>query len=124
MLGIGLSITKSKATKAASPYQKWPGGYPDSPELTKDYPRQMVVENGWTDSLVITSGQLYISPPNGAIRSTQDSLYYTRTDTGAWVYNSVTLSIWDIFYPNQLGLSNADIYTDNTLTTVAFPKNV
>lgn len=118
MLGLGMNLSKKRKTGGggggASPYQQW-SGYPDSRELTVDYPYQYIYDSGGTKYLRMMQSEIY---KDESVSATYNTDTYAG---GVWVAGGGpwTGSIKVNTVPIEC---NYDIYTDSTKTVVAYPK--
>ena len=121
---MGLARWQVKKT-ANGGYQKW-SGYPDSLDLSDTYQFQLIVAWG-TDVWLIVSTAVISLDNNNFWFSTGNYKRYNLT-SGAWVYSDSGANSSIIYYlyygtPAYIPIeSNADTYTNMTLTDVMFSK--
>lgn len=100
------------------PYQTWDGFAP-TPEPTSNYPNQFLKNSLDSKMLLISTGEFWGYGQWGYIYCTEDCRYYAYTGS-AWVYVGTASPGTQITQSSGNNQSNVDVYTDDTLTTVAF----
>lgn len=103
-------------------YQAW-AIHPDSPVLTADYPYQWITYSGGSYRLRVAKGKWYVTPNETDRWSPSDvGKYYYRAG-GPWTFlGDIAANAPCSHYAHPERQSNADIYTDNSYTTVYFAK--
>ena len=104
----------------APDYQPWSDGVPDSPLLTVDYPYQSVVDYGGIPYVYMSVLPQYIN----ATSYTQTnglSKVYQKSGT-SWSFSGEAYAGSGMAPIDALRQANNNIFTDNTLTAVYFPK--
>jgi hypothetical protein len=94
-----------------SEYQQW-SGYPQSPELTTDFPYQCVVDDTW---LLLCTNPMYVYLTSYLAQT----IRRYKLVAGNWVMWDGSIQQASFGTINE---ANSDIYTDETLITVYFTK--
>lgn len=118
----------------AGEYQSWDIFTVDSPVLTANYPYQVIIRSYFNGGFsvylyvstrpiyyVSTVKTLYFGTVAGSSVTSEGSYYILETDVWTFVDN-MNIRNLNTGFANTFYECNADIYTDNTFTTVYFSK--
>jgi hypothetical protein len=103
-------------------YQNW-AAYPTTPVLTTDYPYQAVsFVNVSSKYLIVSTGKFYCRVDNDYTSAGVSKLYtYTA---GNWSFTTNLTANSGFVQKSTIVECNADVYTDNTYTTVYKAKTI